>query len=135
MYCMRRPDGRLVIGGRHDSARSDDDSVGNDHAAARMKEFLTELLANFGEKLVVEKEWVGVKAYTTDGKPIVGELPQSLLHDGLEAGTVFAGVGFNGHGYSCVFYHSAVPSCRSLRLRVRLASTEYLTSVAQDASL
>ena len=31
MYCMRRPDGRLVIGGRHDSARSDDDSVGSDH--------------------------------------------------------------------------------------------------------
>eukprot|EP01044_Picomonas_judraskeda_P011380 COSAG03_NODE_1544_length_3904_cov_4.593167_1_plen_332_part_00 len=117
MYCMRRPDGRLVIGGRHDSARSDDDSVGSDHcnAAARMKDFLAELLANFGEELVVEKEWAGVKGYTTDGKPIVGELPQQLLHDGLRAGTVFAGVGFNGHG--CVPRRTLVVARCAVSLR------------------
>jgi hypothetical protein len=49
-----------------------------------MEQFLTELLANFGEQLVVEKQWVGAKGYTVDGKPAVGELLRSLLHDGLK---------------------------------------------------
>lgn len=128
MYCMKRPDGRLVIGGRHDSARSDDDSVGNDNAATRMKEFLTELLANFDEQLVVEKEWVGVKGYTVDGRPIVGPLPQSLLHNGLEAGTVFVGAGFNGHGY---LLHQNAAHCSgalSLRFVVNAGPVSYLAS-------
>ena len=70
MYCMRRPDGRLVIGGarNHDPASAgsrggavvkgftgDDDSVGSEVAGARLKEFLAKLLENFGEELVVEK--------------------------------------------------------------------------------
>ena len=41
----------------------------------------------------------------------------------VHSGFVFAGVGFNGHGYSRIFFHSTVPSYLSLRLRVRLAST------------
>ena len=45
---MRRPDGRLVIGGRHESGRTDDDSVGNVEAAGHMKDWLRQLLANFG---------------------------------------------------------------------------------------
>jgi glycine/D-amino acid oxidase-like deaminating enzyme len=50
-YCMRRPDGRLVIGGRHESGRTDDDSVGNAEAAGHMKDWLRQLLANFGAPL------------------------------------------------------------------------------------
>ncbi len=115
MYCMRRPDGRLVIGGarNHDPASAgsrggavaagftgDDDSVGSKEAAARLKEFLSELLRNFGEELVVEKEWSGVMGWTQDGKPLVGELPPALLQNELKkaAGSVFVGAGFNGHG-------------------------------------
>eukprot|EP01043_Picozoa_sp_COSAG02_P005805 COSAG02_NODE_159_length_32891_cov_17.822518_26_plen_329_part_00 len=134
MYCMRRPDGRLVIGGRHDSARSDDDSVGSENAAMRMREFLAELLANFGEQLVVEKEWVGVKGYTADGRPIVGELPQALLHDGLKAGSVFVGAGFNGHGY--LLHHNSFRCAVASRLGPgRRLTVQLLRDVSQNAGL
>ena len=105
---MRRPDGRLVIGGArsHDptaagsrggavvSGAGDDDSVGSDAAADRLKEFLSQLLSNFGETLVVEKEWTGVMGFTQDGKPLVGPVPEGLLHGGLAPGSVFVGAGF-----------------------------------------
>ena len=114
MYCMRRPDGRLVIGGArsHDPAAAgsrggavvsgagDDDSVGSDAAADRLKEFLSQLLANFGETLVVEKEWTGVMGFTQDSKPLVGPVPEGLLHGGLAAGSVFVGAGFVRATYS-----------------------------------
>ena len=108
MYCMRRPDGRLVIGGARShapaaagsrggavvSGAGDDDSVGSDAAADRLKEFLSQLLANFGETLVVEKEWTGVMGFSQDGKPLVGPVPEGLLHGGLAPGSVFVGAGF-----------------------------------------
>jgi glycine/D-amino acid oxidase-like deaminating enzyme len=74
MYATRQPDGRIVIGGARGLDSScgwrmnewagpalqpgqEDDSVGCDASAAKLREHLGEVLGNFGQELEVEAEW------------------------------------------------------------------------------
>lgn len=109
LYAIRRPDGRVCLGGARaleaDAAVGVSDDTTNSEVVGRyLRRFLAEhfprLLREDGEDgvngdentpiLPVEAEWTGVLGFTTDGKPLVGPLP-TRPH-------VYVGAGFCGHG-------------------------------------
>ena len=74
-----------------DSARGTvDDATLAAPVAAALRAFLAE---TFGreEGLAVEQEWTGVLGFTTDGRPLVGELP-------TRPRGCYVAAGYNGHG-------------------------------------
>ena len=79
LYAIRRPDGRLCLGGVR--ALEEDAAVGNaddaslsDVVGGYLRTFLATHFPALGG-VEVEAEWTGVLGFTRDGKPFVGPLP------------------------------------------------------------
>jgi glycine/D-amino acid oxidase-like deaminating enzyme len=101
-YFMQRPDGRIILGGMRDlSPTKGENSVDQEYLDTNISEALaTYLPRHFPTDLSgveVEKEWVGVLAFTPDRNPLVGSL----------AGEAFANQyiasGYSGHGMPLAF--------------------------------
>jgi glycine/D-amino acid oxidase-like deaminating enzyme len=94
IYCIKRPDGRLCVGGARylepgaAVGNSDDGSL-NELVGERLREFLVTSFPDLAP-LVVEAEWTGVIGLTADSRPLVGRMPS-------RAG-VYVAAGYNGHG-------------------------------------
>lgn len=99
IYCIRRSDGRLCVGGARslelDAAIgiSDDGSL-NEVVGKRLREFLETSFPQLAP-LCVEAEWTGVIALTSDRMPIVGRMPSRK--------NVLVAAGYNGHGMVMCF--------------------------------
>jgi glycine/D-amino acid oxidase-like deaminating enzyme len=94
IYCIKRPDGRLCVGGarylEHDAAvGNSDDGTLNEDVGRRLREFLVTSFPDLAP-LSVEAEWTGVIGLTADRKPLVGRMPSRT--------GVFVAAGYNGHG-------------------------------------
>ena len=92
LYMIRRPDGRLCLGGARAlepgaAVGSTDDASLSADVGAYLRRFLREAFPRLGE-VRIEAEWTGVLGFTRDKKPLVG----------LVRPNVFVGVGFCGHG-------------------------------------
>jgi glycine/D-amino acid oxidase-like deaminating enzyme len=94
IYCIKRPDGRLCVGGARSLepgaavGNSDDGSL-NESVGERLREFLVTSFPDLAP-MSVEAEWTGVIGLTVDGRPLVGRMPD-------RAG-VYVAAGYNGHG-------------------------------------
>ena len=102
LYAIARADGRVCVGGARvlepDAAiGSTDDASLSEEVGAHLRAFLRDAFPrSFGSESEpgswrVEAEWTGVLGFTSDGRPIVGELP------GRGPGVLVA-AGFCGHG-------------------------------------
>jgi glycine/D-amino acid oxidase-like deaminating enzyme len=99
IYCIRRPDGRICVGGARyletDAAiGNNDDGSLSEVVGKRIREFMESSFPNLAP-LVVEAEWTGIIALTTDRKPIVGRIPLRK--------NVLVAAGYNGSGMSMCF--------------------------------
>jgi glycine/D-amino acid oxidase-like deaminating enzyme len=113
LYAIRRPDGRVCLGGARAleagaAVGVADDTTRSEVVGQYLRRFLTEHFprlvpvssaadgeegnehADEDECGLVEAEWTGVLGFTADGKPLVGALPARP--------NVFVGAGFCGHG-------------------------------------
>lgn len=92
LYMIRRPDGRLCLGGaraleEEAAVGSRDDGSLHPTVGAYLRRFLRERFPRLGA-VEVEAEWTGVLGFTKDGTPLIGQVRPG----------VFAAVGFCGHG-------------------------------------
>lgn len=99
IYCIRRPDGRICVGGARyletDAAiGNNDDGSLSEVVGKRIREFMETSFPNLAP-LIVEAEWTGIIALTSDRKPIVGRMPSRK--------NVFVAAGYNGSGMSMCF--------------------------------
>jgi glycine/D-amino acid oxidase-like deaminating enzyme len=99
IYCIRRPDGRICVGGARyldtDAAiGNNDDGSLSEVVGKRIREFMETSFPNLAP-LIVEAEWTGIIALTTDHKPIVGRMPSRK--------NVLVAAGYNGSGMSMCF--------------------------------
>ena len=94
LYAIRRPDGRVCIGGARAlepgaAVGSTDDASLSSVVGQYLRRFLDERFPSLGP-IEVEAEWTGVLGFTPDDKPLVGPLPGRP--------GVHIAAGFNGHG-------------------------------------
>ncbi|KAL3811711.1 hypothetical protein ACHAXA_004077 [Cyclostephanos tholiformis] len=94
IYCIKRPDGRLCIGGaryleRDAAVGNSDDGTLNEDVGRRLRDFLVTTFPDLAP-LSVEAEWTGVIGLTADKRPVVGRMPSRK--------GVFVAAGYNGHG-------------------------------------
>ncbi len=101
LYAIARADGRVCVGGARSlepgaAIGSTDDASLSDEVGAHLRAFLRDAFPrSFGAESApgswrVEAEWTGVLGFTSDGRPIVGELPGRP--------GVLVAAGFCGHG-------------------------------------
>lgn len=96
-YLRQIPDGTLVLGGRRQAAeRMEVGYVECPTATVQgaLEEFLEETFPAFAERPVMDR-WAGIMAYTADGFPLVGQVP--------DLPGAFYAAGFSGHGLSLGF--------------------------------
>lgn len=99
IYCIRRPDGRMCVGGARyletDAAiGNNDDGSLSEVVGKRIREFMETSFPNLAP-LIIEAEWTGIIALTSDRKPIVGRMPSRK--------NVLVAAGYNGSGMSMCF--------------------------------
>jgi gamma-glutamylputrescine oxidase len=99
IYCVQRPDGRLVLGGQRNRSSTleigvDDDTRLNPDVGAALRDFLPRHFPGW-PRLGVQQEWTGIMAWTPDLNPMIGPLPG-------RPGEYLA-AGYSGHGMPIAF--------------------------------
>ena len=92
LYMIRRPDGRLCLGGARAlepgaAVGSTDDGSLSEPVGRYLRRFLREHFPRLGP-IEVEAEWTGILGFTADQRPLIGQVRPE----------VYAGVGFCGQG-------------------------------------
>lgn len=96
-YLRQLPDGTLLLGGcrHHDRDREVGfEETPTDTIQDALEEFLRQRFPAFAQRSVARR-WAGIMAFTDDGLPRIGEVPEV-------PGAIYA-AGFNGHGLSLGF--------------------------------
>ena len=104
-----------------------DDGTTSEVVGAYLRRFLAECFPKLGEGggVAVEAEWTGVLGFTSDGKPIVGEMPSRP--------GVFVAAGFNGHGMPQCFGAGKAIACMIAAAAAGEAAAEGRTASGRDA--
>ena len=100
-YFMQRPDGRIILGGMRDLSptkceNSDNQESTNADISCALRAYLPKHFLGLAG-VEVEKEWIGVLAFTPDRNPLVG----SLSGRGFE--NQYIACGYAGHGMPLAF--------------------------------
>lgn len=99
IYCVQRPDGRLVLGGQRNRSATqeigiDDDGSLNPDVGAALREFLPQRFPKLAPA-GVQQEWTGIMAWSPDLNPLIGPLPGRPGE--------FLAAGYSGHGMPIAF--------------------------------